>query len=484
MNKNTFKFITKNNTTDKIEVEIGDSKVPDKFEPQIKHMRWNNESNVSIRLISDEKNAEVFENNKRIKWKGTDIEADFYSIENGYEFEITLNKKPKKNIIEFSLIDKDVEYFYQPELTKEEKKRGFIRNENVVGSYAIYTKTQKINYVDRKKYKIGKVGHIYRPKIIDNKNNSVWGELHIENKKLIVTIPQEFLDSASYPIKHAAGLTFGYTSIGASEIGGGTYQGYSIGQRGTSITGDLSSISVALRKDTGTLDGNPTAEIWTDGGSPPKPSGQEFYEIISGSSLTNSMAWYSPTHTYSFTGTNYWVVGGVPDAYFGGHVYIAYDTVSASYDNAENGGLWTGNSTIKGSVYATYTASGPTINTQTSSSTLTLGDNFNRNIQITYPPIIDSFNLTDLISVNQIADIFTKTLNDSFNLNDNLTIQQIADIFTKTLNSTLTLTDSVQALSVQTFTKLLLSNLGLNDTISNNILHHIPNIIFTKYTIT
>jgi hypothetical protein len=119
-----------------------------------------------------------------------------------------------------------LDFFYQPELTQEEKDNGNFRPDNVIGSYAVYASEQKINYGGGKEYKCGKIGHIYRPKIIDSAGTEVWGELHIEGGILSVAIPQEFLDKAVYPIRHSAGLTFGYKTAGTSLSSVGTYGPY------------------------------------------------------------------------------------------------------------------------------------------------------------------------------------------------------------------------------------------------------------------
>src|ERR1035437_1251480 len=124
----------KKNPKDKLDVEIGDSKTPVEFLPQQKIMRWDNEVNVSVRLAHDEKTPEVIAEEGVIKWKGKDIEAHFYDIPDGEgasEFEVILNKQPKSNVVEFTLVDKDVDYFYQPALTPEEIAQGANRPDNV-----------------------------------------------------------------------------------------------------------------------------------------------------------------------------------------------------------------------------------------------------------------------------------------------------------------------------------------------------------------
>lgn len=213
---NTYFAKPKDDVKDRIELEIGDSKTLDKFHPQQKIMRWDNEVNVSLRLVHDEKSPKVSRLGDKITWDGDKVKAEIYPLDEAQEFEITLKEKPTSNVVQFTLVDKGVEYFYQPELTQEEKDNGDVRPENVVGSYEIFYKNCPRNYTEGKEYKTGKVGHVYRPKIIDSVGTEIWGELHIEKGILSVTIPQGFLDKAVYPVRHAAGLTFGYTTQGGS----------------------------------------------------------------------------------------------------------------------------------------------------------------------------------------------------------------------------------------------------------------------------
>jgi hypothetical protein len=130
-----------------------------------------------------------------------------------FEFEVILKKKPATNVIQFNIETNNLKFYYQPELTQEEIDTEHFRPENAIGSYAVYHESKKNN-----EYKTGKAFHIFRPRIIDSIGNEVWGELNIstEEKTLTVTIPQEFLDAAAYPVRHAAGLTFGYTGEGLS----------------------------------------------------------------------------------------------------------------------------------------------------------------------------------------------------------------------------------------------------------------------------
>ena len=93
-------------------------------------MRWDNEVNVSLRLKHNETAPTFRKDGEKIIWEGTKMSAHFYDLpisaehpEGASEFEIHLNEKPDTNIIEYSLVDKGVEYFYQPEITDEEAQQ-------------------------------------------------------------------------------------------------------------------------------------------------------------------------------------------------------------------------------------------------------------------------------------------------------------------------------------------------------------------------
>lgn len=209
----------------KTEIEIGDSKQKDVFYPQAKLKQWDNETNFSIRYNYDIKDATQELIDGKVNWKSNDKkrEVNLYELENdGFEIEIVLNEKPDSNIIEYSLQTKGLNFFYQPELTKEELDNGHSRPINVVGSYAVYHKTQVNNKVDKdgnpvgNQYKSGKAFHIYRPEAIDKNGNKIWCLLNIneEDNLLTIEVPQEFLDKATYPV--IVDPTFGNTGSGGS----------------------------------------------------------------------------------------------------------------------------------------------------------------------------------------------------------------------------------------------------------------------------
>ena len=75
---NSYKLVPKDDPTDRLEVEIGDSKQPD-FKPQVKIMRWDNEVNASFRLLDDEPKQLTTEGEK-IKLIGAKKEVHLYDI--------------------------------------------------------------------------------------------------------------------------------------------------------------------------------------------------------------------------------------------------------------------------------------------------------------------------------------------------------------------------------------------------------------------
>ena len=236
----TWKFIQSDDWKDRLEIIVGDDKQLD-FKPQIKIQRWDNECNLSIRfidklnltsIISAFNNVITYSNNK-IDLRFYNIDSNESSPKGGFEFEIILKEKPDINVLEFSLNDKNIEYYYQPPLNEELNLSEYdyvnetsavkdnhvlvYRPPNVVGSYAVYyNKAGDYTKLGGKNYKTGKAFHIYRPKIIDSKGNWTWGTLHIENGILTIEIPQTFLDNATYPV--TVDPTFGYETAGGSSV--------------------------------------------------------------------------------------------------------------------------------------------------------------------------------------------------------------------------------------------------------------------------
>ena len=372
----------KDNPKDLIELEIGDTKQPD-FKPQKKWKRWDNEVNVSVRLVHDEKTPTFHKDGEKIIWQGAKRDAHMYDIdpcdehpEGASEFEIILKEKPDTNVVQFTVVDKGVDYLYQPEITDEEAQRVIdntpegqpiptllemkrqMRPENVVGSYAIYAKEQKTNYVGGKEYKTGKVGHIYRPRIEDANGDWVYGDLNIDKGLLTVTIPQEFLDNAVYPVRHAAGLTFGYTTLGSVYFFTNTNNG------GGGVVGTLAVDALISSISLGTTDNLSNEKTFITDTS---------YNIISGSiQLTDTTVGSWNISNYS---TPFSLVSGTYYICYIGNAAITYRKIfmDTSGGSTNSRLIYSGNNFTSPtsplantnpqsnqllSIYATYTAGG------------------------------------------------------------------------------------------------------------------------------
>lgn len=164
-----------------------------------------------------------------------DTETDEYYIDadGNFKWDIVFDELPKKLSLEWEMEYADgINFLYQPELTAEEISNGAFRPDNVIGSYAVYC--NKAN----NKYKTGKICHIYRPFVIDANNKKEWAKLEIKNKKLTITLPESFMQTAVYPVRLDPIL--GYNTAGASTQGGVN----SIYFGTTSIASDSGNISM------------------------------------------------------------------------------------------------------------------------------------------------------------------------------------------------------------------------------------------------
>lgn len=373
------KRVVKDNPKDKIEVTIGDN-IPVvkegffgasesvEFKPKLKIARWDDEVNLTLlpkelAKVEAKDKALKFQDDK-IKLETPKIDYHLYEMpvdsdnpEGAYEYEVILKEKPASNVVEFALGTKGLDFFYQPELTEEEKAEGAERPENVIGSYAVYTSEQKTNYVGGKEYKAGKVGHIYRPKIVDADGVEVWGQLRIdiENGILSVEIPQDFLDKASYPV--IVDPTFGYDSAGSS---------YNTSEYGRALyaqaggDGTITSVSYYVNIASGTYTSG--AAIYS--GSDSNLSGNTLLQAGNNNvTVDTTAAWYSDTLSLGITNGTYYFLAHWGNAarrqYYDSTTRIAY-YLTRSASNFPNwlttaDAISTANDP---SIYATYTASG------------------------------------------------------------------------------------------------------------------------------
>lgn len=343
---------------DGIEIEIGDTKQVD-FYPQIKSKHWTNESNFSLRLKEDIVGATYSDKYGVVEWAKGDIKARFYNkdegFENGgFEFEVEFATKPISNVVEFTIESKGLIFHKQNLLTdKELEVIGKQRTDAEIESYAVFHDSKKDN-----KYKTGKAFHIFRPDIIDKDKNKVWCNMDIVGDTLKITIPQNFLDTAKYPI--ILDPTFGYTSIGGSTTGTITSNSALLCQFTTSGAGtgtDLNWYINALGSQ------NMQMSLYTKSGSNP-----DVLQSSSGSTaISTGAGWKSNAMTPSISASTVYYLGGwvsfqavyYYDSGTTAQTFVK-DGISANYPTWENPSTTTSSFTFdfEFSVYLNYTASG------------------------------------------------------------------------------------------------------------------------------
>lgn len=139
----------------------------------------------------------------KLEFTKGDTVAFIQPRDNQQEFDIDfhLYSKPTSNVFSYKVSGaENFNFFYQ-----EEQGEGV--PENVFGSYAVYYKVAR-NGASSKAFQI------YRPQAIDADGNKAWAELQFKDNLLTVTVPQEFLNTAIYPV--VVDPTFGKTDDGTN----------------------------------------------------------------------------------------------------------------------------------------------------------------------------------------------------------------------------------------------------------------------------
>jgi hypothetical protein len=188
--------------------------------------------------------SEIKHDGKRVSIiEGSDIDEIYTDDQGRMKWDVVFEKCPESFVLEWRRTCSDgLTAYYQDVLTEEEIREGAYRPDDVIGSYAIYCDKAHnwIRPLDRKKavpadwqaqraagaelgdlnisayreYKTGKVGHRYRPYVIDADGKTAWCTLLIIGNIERVTLPKDFMLSAKYPV--TLDPTIGYTSAGAS----------------------------------------------------------------------------------------------------------------------------------------------------------------------------------------------------------------------------------------------------------------------------
>jgi hypothetical protein len=147
--------------------------------------RW---GGLGLRFLPpDDEGFTLRGDNRRLVYKGRRRSHRFTILgDTAFEYDCILEKEPENNIIVLHMEGAEkFDFFRQPE---------FIKNPLLAGSYAVYKKETLIGEGT------GKLCHIHRPEIIDSRGRRCRGDLSIAGNELRITIPENFLSEAKYPV--------------------------------------------------------------------------------------------------------------------------------------------------------------------------------------------------------------------------------------------------------------------------------------------
>lgn len=323
-----------------------------KTEPAITISKWNGESTLTVKYGNVDGTGDRPLFSDKVEWKDSKGKQEIHAYpidDEKFEIEIILNEKPDTNIFEFSLEGTDdLDFFYQPELTQEQINKGDVRPDNVVGSYAVYHKEKRDHLEGSINYETGKAYHIYRPLIKDANGKTVWGDLSYQKGVLTITIPQEFLDNASYPV--VVDPTFGYLASGGTAGGNSTNNWWSEG--GTpDFNGTVTSISQVA--NAGALTNWKGVLVYQ--------SNKTIVAVTNSSTVNTSKTTYTATYATPpviTAGRPYWVgvvLGGALNTYFdaggGADCFDSTNNYASPIDPTD-----CSQNDTRVSIYATYVA--------------------------------------------------------------------------------------------------------------------------------
>lgn len=389
---------------DEIEVTLGDNSQvalgglfgagEKEFKPDIELKRWNEVSFKlkTDKLLADKNDKTVYFEKDKVKFSSDKISFEMYQadVEN-YKYVWYLNEKPNTNKVEFEIESEGLDFFYQPPLNVANKDPNLTctetqckdqdgnimmeRPEDVVGSYAVYHKANGvINDINGKDYKTGKAFHIYRPHLYDASGKEAWGDLNIDVAKgtYTVTIPQDFLDKAIFPIK--SNDTFGYTGAGASDYTIYDTRTTTVAVDAPASNGTLTKLTALLKYFNNNAGCVGTAGIYAKGSDPDAlltngATNEHVAATNPGGTPTSFDFTYTTGPTVTSGGAYALAMSG-NDTNGGIAFYVRYDTTSGS-------GMWYATTVYsagsltnpypkaslvgadnRASIYATYTPSG------------------------------------------------------------------------------------------------------------------------------
>lgn len=366
---------------DSVLLEGGAQKtVVETTEPKITLEKWNGEVSLgitSLDLPSDTIGSRPLLS-KNVEWQSGDIKMEAVPLDpttgmenGGMEINLILNSHPALNTFTFQLQNwENLDFEYQPPLWQEAGLKeptkdctdtdcpmaGGVahRPENIVDSFAVYYKDHKDHIEGETNYANGKAYQIYRSQVSDSSGQLTWATLTYANGVLSLTVPQDFLDTAVYPVK--VDPTFGNTVAGGTIQCVGSDELETVKFTSPAGGGNITSLSYSAGTGCGSsfTAGN---AIYSDSASAPT----NLLAQDSGNVTVNATQQYWTTNVaYTFTGsTPYWLTvfiqspGGVGDYYYdasGASMFF----LSATFESYPN--PWVGGTALNRnvSIYATY----------------------------------------------------------------------------------------------------------------------------------
>ena len=167
--------------------------------PDWKLSRWNGDNGLRFVPPADEAYS-VRGNKRQLLYKGRQRSHRFTILGDGaFEYDCILLKEPESNVVSLRMEGAEqYDFLRQPD---------FVSDDFLKGSYAVYRKETLLGQGT------GKLCHIHRPQIIDARGRKCWGELSVIGNELHITIPQDWLANAKYPV--LVDPTVGTTTIGS-----------------------------------------------------------------------------------------------------------------------------------------------------------------------------------------------------------------------------------------------------------------------------
>jgi hypothetical protein len=170
--------------------------------PSCSLKRWNGCDGLRFAPLDDE-GFELRGDKRQLVYKGRRRSHRYTILSDGaFEYDCILLREPESNVITLYLEGaENFDFFRQPD---------FVPDDFLKGSYAVYKKETLIGEGT------GKLCHINRPLIIDARGRKCWGELSFVGNELRITIPEQWLSQAKYPV--VVDPTIGTTTVGSQHM--------------------------------------------------------------------------------------------------------------------------------------------------------------------------------------------------------------------------------------------------------------------------